>query len=225
MNMKALLCFGLLCLHAALVTPSDTPEKEKGERGFPGFPGPPGPRGAAGPPGLPGPPGMPGLPGPPGIPGLHGNCNNPVCEDLQGKFKALNGQLKELQTAFLFFKGRARSGDKIYLSDGGQGSFTDARERCTDAGGQIASPKNADENEAVLSITNHFDALAFLGINKLESDGTYKCLSGDEISYTNWKIDAPSNDQDTHCLELQRTGKWNEIACQLKRLIICEFSV
>ncbi|XP_073453314.1 pulmonary surfactant-associated protein D-like isoform X2 [Aquarana catesbeiana] len=223
--MKALLCFGLLFLHAAIVTPSDTPEKDKEHRGLPGLPGTPGPRGAPGPPGppgLPGPPGMPGLPGPPGLPGLPGDCQNP---DHQGKFKALNGQLKELQTAFLFFKGRARSGDKIYLSDGGQGSFTDARERCTDAGGQIASPKNADENEAVRSITKHFDALAFLGINKLETDGTYKCPSGDAISYTNWKKDAPRNDQNTHCLELQRTGQWNDISCHFKRLIICEFSV
>ncbi|XP_073453309.1 pulmonary surfactant-associated protein D-like isoform X2 [Aquarana catesbeiana] len=223
--MKALLCFGLLFLHAALVTPSDTPGKEKGERGFPGLPGL---RGAPGPPGPPGPPGIPGMPGPrgpPGLPGLQGDCKNSVCEDIQGKFKALNGQLKELQTAFLFFKGRARSGDKIYLSDGAQGNFTDARERCTDAGGQIASPKNADENEAVRSITNHYDVLAFLGINKLETDGTYRCPSGDAISYTNWKKDAPSNNQDTHCLELQRTGKWNDIACQNKRLIICEFSV
>ncbi|XP_077323740.1 collectin-46-like [Lithobates pipiens] len=174
---------------------------------------------------LPGPPGIPGPRGVPGPRGPPGNCKDIVCEDLQGKFKALNGQLKELQTAFLFFKGRARSGDKIYLSDGGLGNFTDAKKRCADAGGQIASPNNADENEAVRSITNHFDGLAFLGINELETDGTYRFPSGDAISYTNWKKDAPSNNQDTHCLELQRTGKWNDIACQNKRLIICEFSV
>ncbi|XP_040177026.1 pulmonary surfactant-associated protein D-like isoform X2 [Rana temporaria] len=172
--MKALLGFGLLFLHAALVMPSDAQGKEKGEQ---------------------------------------------VCEDLQNK-------VKELQTAFLFFKGRARSGDKIYLSDGGQGNFTDARDRCTDAGGQIATPKNADENEAVRSITNDYDVIAFLGINKLETDGTYRCPSGDAISYTNWKKNAPSNKQVTpDCLELQKTGKWNEIACQFKRLIICEFSI
>ncbi|XP_040177024.1 pulmonary surfactant-associated protein D-like [Rana temporaria] len=172
--MKALLGFGLLFLHAALVMPSDAPGKEKGEQ---------------------------------------------VCEDLQNK-------VKELQTAFLFFKGRARSGDKIYLSDGGQGYFTDARERCTGAGGQIATPKNGDENEAARSITTDYDAIAFLGINKIKTDGTYRCPLGDAISYTNWRNDAPNNNQGTRdCVELQRTGEWNDIACQFKRLIICEFSI
>ncbi|XP_073453311.1 conglutinin-like [Aquarana catesbeiana] len=224
--MKALLCFGLLCLHAAFVTPSDTPEKEKGERGFPGFPGPPGPPGASGPPGFPGPRGMPGLPGPPGLPGLHGNCNNPVCEDLQGKFKALNGQLKELQTAFLFFKGRAVSGDKFYVSDGVQGTFSFAKARCAQAGGIMASPTNPEENTAILSIRNQYGlSNAHLRINELDTKGIYRYPNSEQIFHTNWKANEPDYYQGTpeNCVEMQETGEWNDIHCDANLLIICQF--
>ncbi|XP_077323362.1 pulmonary surfactant-associated protein D-like [Lithobates pipiens] len=150
-----------------------------------------------------------------------------VCEDLREKVKALDENQNELQTAFLFFKGRATSGDKIYLSDGDQGNFNNARERCTKAGGQMASPRNAEENEAILFITNQYGVVSYLGINELETLGTYRYPTGEVISYTNWKQNEPNNfeGRPENCVSMQDTGKWNDVVCASTRLIICEFSI
>ncbi|XP_073453322.1 pulmonary surfactant-associated protein D-like [Aquarana catesbeiana] len=150
-----------------------------------------------------------------------------VCEDLREEVKVLNEQQKALKTAFLFFKGRATSGDKIYLSDGDQGNFNDARERCTKAGGQMASPRNAEENEAILFITNQYGVASYLGINELEELGTYRYPGGEAISFTNWNVGEPNNfeGRQENCVEMQNTGRWNDIVCANTRLIICEFSI
>ncbi|XP_077323363.1 pulmonary surfactant-associated protein D-like [Lithobates pipiens] len=150
-----------------------------------------------------------------------------VCEDLQEKVKALDENQKALKTAFLFFKGRAKSGDKIYLSDGDQGNFNDARERCTKAGGQMASPRNAEENEAILSVTNQYGVSSYLGINELEELGTYRYPGGEAISFTNWNFGEPNNfeGRQENCVEMQNTGRWNDIVCASTRLIICEFAI
>ncbi|XP_040177029.1 pulmonary surfactant-associated protein D-like [Rana temporaria] len=149
------------------------------------------------------------------------------CEDLREKVKALDEQQKELKTAFLFFKGRAKSGDKIYLSDGEQGNFENARERCTKAGGQMASPTNAEENEAIRFIINQYNVDSYLGINELEELGTYRYPGGLAISFTNWNVNEPNNfeGRQENCVEMQNTGRWNDIVCASTRLIICEFSI
>ncbi|KAM5141830.1 pulmonary surfactant-associated protein D-like [Mantella aurantiaca] len=227
---------GVLLLHVALVTPGTQichdPDENAysiitcGAPGKNGQQGINGTNGAKGEKGNPGPAGSRGPPGPAGARGPPGDCTASVCEGFQKKINALDGQLKELQTAFLFFKGRASSGDKIYLSDGGQGNFDDAKARCANAGGQMASPRNDNENEAILSIRNHYGVLAYLGITEQESKGTYNYLSGEAISYTNWDQNEPNNFQGTieDCVEIRDTGKWNDAICEHKRLIICEFS-
>ncbi|XP_077323782.1 mannose-binding protein C-like [Lithobates pipiens] len=183
--MKALQVFGVLLLHVALVM-SGTQICQDVEKsgcsiitcGAPGKDGEKGERGEIG---------FPGFPGPKGLQGPPGDCKDSVCEDLQRKFKALEGQLKVLQTESLFIKGRARSGDKIFLSDGSQGNFNEAKAKCTNAGGQMASPRNSDENEAILSINKQYGFDSYLGINELETHGIYRDPSGEVISYTNWK--------------------------------------
>ncbi|XP_073453315.1 pulmonary surfactant-associated protein D-like [Aquarana catesbeiana] len=223
--MKALRVFGVLLLHVALVMSSTQICQDVEKSGCSiitcGAPGKDGEKGEKGERGIIGLPGFPGHPGPPG------DCKDSVCEDLQSKLKALEGQLKAQQTESFFFKGRARSSDKIFLSDGDQGNFNEAKARCTNAGGQMASPRNSDENKAILSINKQYGFVSYLGINELETPGIYRDPSNEVISYTNWKENEPNNYQgiQENCVELQNTGKWNDIVCEAKRLIICEFFI
>lgn len=149
-----------------------------------------------------------------------------------GSHDALTISLYISITALIFFKGRATSGNKVYLSDGSLGSFEEAKATCTNANGLLASPRNAYENIAIQSISLHYGVYAFLGMREDKSTrrsniskGIFRYLSGGEISYTNWDNGEPNNSQGTseECIDMRITGKWNDCVCEERRLIVCEF--
>ncbi|XP_075073242.1 pulmonary surfactant-associated protein D-like [Mixophyes fleayi] len=197
----------------------------KGEKGEQGLPGP------AGPPGVAGPPGPRGEQGPAGQKGDKGNSGASALEDLKMQISVLNGQLSELQSkltkqkaAFTYFKGRATSGERFYVSNGEKANYNDARDACAKAGSQLASPRNAAENQAVLAIRSQYRLSPFLGINDLQTQGTFRYPGGEKIAYSNWSPGEPNNDHGVeHCVEMYDNGKWNDKSCKEKRLIICEF--
>ncbi|XP_072279773.1 pulmonary surfactant-associated protein D-like [Pyxicephalus adspersus] len=204
------------------------PPGEKGETGAPGTPGTPG---VAGPEGAKGEKGDIGPPGPPGPQGERGESALPVIESIKLQVTALDGRLRDLQAivekqgnAFAFLKGGARYGNKIYIYNDKEMTYFDAKAICTKAGGQLASPRNDAENEAIFSIRKQNNRHAFMGINDMQTEGTFRYPSGDVISYTNWGPNEPNNvDGKEHCVEIRDTGKWNDENCAEKRHSVCEF--
>ncbi|XP_063814817.1 pulmonary surfactant-associated protein D-like [Pseudophryne corroboree] len=198
----------------------------KGEKGEQGLTGP------AGLPGIAGPPGLRGEQGPSGPKGEKGDSGTSALEALRKQVLTLNGQVNALQSqltqqkkAFTFFKGGANAGEKIYVSNGGQTDFIDAKSVCSKAGGQLASPRNTAENQAVLSIRSQYEVHAYLGITDIQAEGTFRYLTGERITYSNWATGEPNNVQGVeHCAEMYDTGKWNDKNCSEKRLVICEFN-
>lgn len=157
--------------------------------------------------------------------GHPGGCTDSVCEYFNWRLKAMDKQLRKQQKAFSFFKGRAVSGDKFYVSDGAQGTFSLAKARCAQAGGIMASPTNPEENTAIQSITIQHGSPAYLGINELFTKGIYRYPNGERISYSNWRANEPNNHQGKpeNCVEMHETGQWNDIVCDANLFIICEF--
>ncbi|XP_056387420.1 pulmonary surfactant-associated protein D-like [Hyla sarda] len=205
--------------------------------GAPGKDGKPGVNGPRGDKGKQGPPGLPGIAGPRGIQGIQGpqgekgDSEASGLDDIKTQITSLNGRLNSLQSkveqqgkALIFFKGAAAAGDKIYISQGDQANYNDAKAACTSVGGQLPIPLNEDENNAVKKIRKQYNLNSFLDINDLQDEGTFRYPNGEKIRYSNWNNKEPNNDYGVEdCVEIIEGGKWNDKNCDEKHLIICEF--
>nr|XP_016851016.1 PREDICTED: pulmonary surfactant-associated protein D [Anolis carolinensis] len=170
--------------------------------GMSGLPGPAGQKGLQGPPGKAGPAGLKGDQGPVGERGLKGDHGG---------------------EAHLFPNGRSVL-RKLFKTDGSQGSFESSKATCLQAGGQLASPKTSTENAAIQQIVARHNKAAYLGMNDLQAEGTYKHLNGEVVEYTNWAAEEPNNAGGKEdCIEIYLDGKWNDRSCTERRLIVCEF--
>ncbi|XP_006163812.1 pulmonary surfactant-associated protein D [Tupaia chinensis] len=215
------------------------PMGPKGEKGAPGEQGATGSAGAAGPsgavglqgpPGARGPPGLKGDRGAPGDRGAKGESGLPDITSLKQQVEALQGQVQHLQAVFsqykkaeLFPDGRG-IGEKIFKTGGFEKSFQDAQKECTQAGGQLASPRSAAENAAVQQLAIAQNKAAFLSMTDAHTEGKFVYPTGEPLVYSNWAPGEPNNNGGAeNCVEIFTNGKWNDKACREQRLVICEF--
>ncbi|XP_061490940.1 pulmonary surfactant-associated protein D-like [Rhineura floridana] len=197
------------------------PTGQKGDQGSRGVQGPPG---KAGPPGLKGDKGLVGERGPKGD---HGGRELQSLESevatLKEQVLALRNTVLKNQKACLFPNGQS-AGEKLFKTDGSEGTFETSKATCLQAGGQLASPRSSAENIAIQQIVVRHNKVAYLGMNALLSKGTFKQINGDVISYINWANGEPNNSGGKEdCIEIYPDGKWNDKACSEKRLTVCEF--
>ncbi|KAM5240213.1 pulmonary surfactant-associated protein D-like isoform 1-T3 [Hipposideros larvatus] len=204
-----------------------------GERGVPGIPGPAGPAGAMGPqgpPGARGPPGLKGDRGATGDKGAKGESGLPDITALRQQVEALQTQVQHLQHDFSQYKkvemfpdGRS-VGEKVFKTGGFEKTFANAQQICTQAGGQLASPRSAAENEAVRQLASAQNKAAYLSMTDAKTEGTFTYPTGEPLVYSNWGPGEPNNDGNAeHCVEIYTNGKWNDKNCGEQRLVICEF--
>ncbi|KAM5141289.1 mannose-binding protein C-like [Mantella aurantiaca] len=216
---------------------------QKGDPGLTGEPGIPGERGQPGPPGKVGPKGNPGVAGTNGnkgekgdkvLPGQQGpkGDNGSQDEDTIKKFAAMESRITSLEKKLSWLKnvllihGTKEVGSKVLLSMGREENFDNAQKTCREAGGNLATPRNAAENNAIMEIirTKGDTSKALLGISDVQIEGKFKYLTGEEVIFTNWNPGEPNNTNNTEdCVESLSNGKWNDISCTEQRLVICEF--
>ncbi|XP_053548856.1 mannose-binding protein C-like [Bombina bombina] len=127
----------------------------------------------------------------------------------------------ESSDALQFSRG---AGDKLFATNGIEANYNDAVATCTKAGGQLASPQNSNENQAVLAIVLQYNKSAYLGINDMETEGKFIYPNGETLGYSNWYTHEPNNYHGAEdCVEISTAGKWNDKNCSERHLIICEF--
>lgn len=214
----------------------DGKEGAKGEKGEPGLQGL---RGLQGPPGKAGPQGNPGFTGAvgqkgnfglPGQKGEKGDFTGLELDLLKRQMSAMNLQLNLLQDAstklkkaILLNNGRS-VGEKLFVTYHRELTYEAAKVMCTNAGGSLASPRNAPENNAIKEIVVQTEKIAFLGINDLRTEGSFRYPSGEAIGYSNWGPKEPNDEKGIEdCVEMFSSGKWNDKSCGERRLVICEF--
>ncbi|XP_015421708.1 PREDICTED: pulmonary surfactant-associated protein D-like [Myotis davidii] len=143
---------------------------------------------------------------------------------LRQQVKALEGAFLQYKKVELFPHGRD-VGQKVFKSAGFQKPFQEAQQVCAQAGGQLPSPRSEAENHALqqlVDIENKGAAFLSMTLSKVEGKFTYP--GGAPLVYTNWSPGEPNNyGGNQYCVEMYTTGKWNDVPCEVTRLVICEF--
>lgn len=118
-----------------------------------------------------------------------------------------------------------RVGQKTFFSTRLHSTFATGRSLCAEAGTAMASPKNAAENAAVHELTKRDSKSAFLDITDIQREGTFMYADGVPVRYTNWKQGEPNDAHKSEdCTTITaENGQWNDLSCDSKSLIICEF--
>lgn len=203
-----------------------------GRDGVKGDPGPPGPMGPPG--GMPGLPGRDGLVGAPGSPGERGDKGEPgergppgfpaiLDEELQSTLHDIRHQITKSMGVLSLQGSMVMVGEKIFSTNGQSVSFEDIRKTCARVGGDIAVPKNPEENEALASIVKKHNTYAYLGLQQGPHPGDFYYLDGTPVNYTRWYPGEPRGRSGETCVEMYTDGQWNDKSCQQYRLAICEF--
>ncbi|XP_036592297.1 pulmonary surfactant-associated protein A-like [Trichosurus vulpecula] len=193
----------------------------KGEKGDPGE----GIRGLQGIPGRLGPPGDPGPPGPPGIKGMKGEPSE-SCSISDGQLKVISDlkiQLLKLKSALELYGSAVQVGEKFFATSGLASDFLNVNATCQKIGGTIATPRNEEENAAILKLVARHNTYAFLGLREGKTPGKFYYLDGSPVNYTNWYEGSPDGGGTENCVEMYTDGTWNDRYCYKSRLAVCEF--
>ncbi|XP_005871828.2 PREDICTED: pulmonary surfactant-associated protein D [Myotis brandtii] len=205
-----------------------------GERGAPGNTGPAGPAGPRdilGPPGARGPLGLKGVRIAPGYRGEKRESGLPDMAALRQQLEALQGQLRSLQGAFLQYKkvelfpnGRG-VGQKIFKTAGFVKPFQEAEQVCAQAGGQLPSPRSEAENHALQQLVEiENKGPGYLSMTDFWKEGWFTYPDRKPLVYSKWGPGEPNNSKGREdCVEIKTNGKWNDVPCGEKLLVICEF--
>ncbi|XP_060097023.1 mannose-binding protein-like [Heteronotia binoei] len=195
----------------------------KGEKGDQGV----GLKGQQGSPGKAGPPGPMGIQGPSGEKGLKGETA--AIDPVQNQVTALENKLLALQTEFNKYKNVVllqglTVGQKTFFSTRHHDTFNNGRALCAKAEAAMAGPKNAAENAALHELTKRDSKYAFLAITDTQTEGKFVYANGAPLSYTNWNEGEPNdgNRAEDCATILAENGRWNDLNCDHKSLIICE---
>ncbi|XP_053891584.1 pulmonary surfactant-associated protein D-like [Malaclemys terrapin pileata] len=166
-----------------------------------------------------GPKGKKGSVGERGQTGLSGS----QVRELQAQLKAVQATVSKAQKVLLFPNGMTVS-EKIFKTESSEGNFETSKAACSKAGGLLASPRNSAENSAIQQIAARHKKMPFLGLNDIQTEGTFKHLNGEALGYSNWASNKPDNSEGIEdCVEVRPSGKWNDKSCAEKQLIICEY--
>ncbi|NXD98380.1 SFTPA protein, partial [Chaetorhynchus papuensis] len=116
---------------------------------------------------------------------LAGTESGDIIQQLDYRISRLEGVLR-------LNKMITESGGKVFATNGKNADFDATVEKCREAGGSIAAPRNPGENDAILYFVKYFNTYAYLGIKQSLIPGKFQFLNGAPLRYTNWYSNEPS---------------------------------
>jgi hypothetical protein len=92
------------------------------------------------------------------------------------------------------------------------GKWEDCKIQAARAGAQLASITSSAENQWIADtlVPSNSNKGAWIGLNDIDQEGSYKWLSGENFSYSNWNSGEPSNSGNEDVIAMIAGGKWND---------------
>uniref|UniRef100_A0A7N4PPT7 C-type lectin domain-containing protein n=1 Tax=Sarcophilus harrisii TaxID=9305 RepID=A0A7N4PPT7_SARHA len=135
----------------------------------------------------------------------------------------LQMRVLKLETALDLYGSAVQVGKKFFATSGLASDFSTANKTCYMFGGAIATPRNADENAAILKLVIKHNTYGFIGLMEGKTQGTFHYLDGTTLRYSNWYPGTPDGQGSENCVEMYTDGTWNDRYCSKSRLTLCEF--
>lgn len=101
-----------------------------------------------------------------------------------------------------------------------------ARSACLKRGGNLAVPRNNEENNAIWRDAQRRGlSYPFIGLLR-HQDKKFYTIKGVKPSYTNWGTKEPNGPNSEHCEHfLSSSAKWNDISCTNRYHFVCQKSL
>ena len=89
-------------------------------------------------------------------------------------------------------------------------TWTDAQALCEAMGGHLATITSKEENDVIKEMCANGRYGYYIGATDCEKQGTWKWVTGEEFSYTNWCESQPDNLSGEDYLNINKDGTWND---------------
>lgn len=100
-------------------------------------------------------------------------------------------------------------------------SYTDAKAFCEAEGGHLATVTTSTENEFVASLFS--GTSIWLGGNDIDTEGTFRWVTGEYFAYSNWAPGEPNNGKSNQdYMQMYENGTWDDLD-EMSRSFVCEW--
>jgi hypothetical protein len=106
-----------------------------------------------------------------------------------------------------------------YYRSTGTANWTTARSNCVAMGGHLVTVTSSGENSFLFNLWPS----GWIGLTDEVTEGTWKWVTGETFSYTNWNSGEPNNSGNEDYIQFVGSGKWNDLNNSSSLAYVIEF--
>ena len=106
-----------------------------------------------------------------------------------------------------------------YYRSTGTANWTTARSNCIAMGGHLVIVTSSGENSFLFNLWPS----GWIGLTDEVTEGTWKWVTGETFSYTNWNSGEPNNSGNEDYIQFVGSGKWNDLNNSSSLAYVIEF--
>lgn len=106
-----------------------------------------------------------------------------------------------------------------YYRSTGIANWTTAKSNCAAMGGHLVTVTTSGENSFLFNLWPS----GWIGLTDEVTEGTWKWVTGETFSYTNWNSGEPNNSGNEDYIQFVGSGKWNDLNNSSSLAYVIEF--
>lgn len=106
-----------------------------------------------------------------------------------------------------------------YYRSTGTANWTTARSNCVAMGGHLVTVTSSGENSFLFGLWPS----GWIGLTDEVTEGTWKWVTGETFSYTNWNSGEPNNSNNEDYIQFVSGGRWNDLNNSSSLAYVIEF--
>merc|ERR1711957_199865 len=100
-----------------------------------------------------------------------------------------------------------------------------AAARCQNMGMKLAHPNKKQNAHLANMLKKANVSAAWIGLNDQEKEGSYKWMGvAKGNNFRSWNKGEPNNSRNEDCVEMFKSGKWNDLKCSTPRPFFCQWT-
>jgi hypothetical protein len=105
------------------------------------------------------------------------------------------------------FTNQQNYGGHSYYRSTGNATWTTARTNCSNMGGHLVTITSSGEQNFIFGLWPS----GWIGLTDEVTEGTWRWVTGETYSYTNWNNGEPNNSGNEDYVQFVSNGKWNDL--------------